>query len=150
RSLEHIFLVMSAACLPFYVLFLIKTHRVGGLSNVLLASAVVLVTMLSNPYYVIFLILFTIIYVLFHIRRSEHADARLLLIKRFAMVTTCTALLSLPIVIHALRTEWPDIVLYTSFWEVNYWSADLVAFFLPSPYHALWGGLVAPMYAWFT
>jgi hypothetical protein len=132
------------------VLFLIKALREGGTANVLLASAVFLVTMLSYPYYVIFLILFTGIYVLFHRRRLGHAGSRGILIKRFAWVVACTAVLSLPIAAFALRTEWPDIVLSTSLAEVNQWSADLLAFFLPSPYHALWGGLVEGIYARFT
>jgi hypothetical protein len=150
RSLEHLFLVMSAACLPLYVLFLIKALRERGTTNALLASAVLLLTMLSNPYYVIFLILFTGIYVLFHLWRPEHAGSRIILIKRFALVAASTSVLSLPIVALALRMEWPDIVLYTSLWEANYFSADLLAFFLPSPYHPLWGGLVEPIYARFT
>jgi uncharacterized membrane protein YfhO len=132
------------------VLFLIKALREGGATNVLLASAVFLLTMLSNPYYLIFLFLFTGIYVLFHLQRSRHPESRMVLIKRFALVAAFTAVLSLPIVAYALRMEWPDMVLSTSLAEVNQWSADLLAFFLPSPYHALWGGLVAPIYERFT
>ena len=150
RSLEHLFLVGSAACLPLYVLFLIKALQERGTSNVLLASVVFLLTMLSNPYYVIFLILFTGIYVLFHLWRLRHAGSRSILIKRVALVVGCTAVLSLPIAALALRTEWPDIVLSTSLAEVNQWSADLLAFFLPSPYHTLWGSLVEAIYANFT
>jgi hypothetical protein len=150
RSLEHLFLVMSAVCLPLYVLFLIKALREGRTTNVLLASAVFLLTMLSNPYYLIFLLLFTGIYVLFHLRRSRHHDSRMVLIKRFALVAAFTVVLSLPIIAQALHTEWPDIVVSTSLAEVNKWSADLLAFFLPSPYHALWGDLVEPIYARFT
>jgi hypothetical protein len=149
HSLEHLFLVMSAASLPLFVLFLITALREGGTSNVLLASAVFLVTMLSNPHYVIFLTLFTGLYVLFHRWRLGRAGSRSILIKRSALAVACTAVLSLPIAALFLRMEWPDIVLSTSLAEVNQWSADLLAFFLPSPYHALWGSLVEPIYARF-
>jgi hypothetical protein len=66
------------------------------------------------------------------------------------LVAAFTSVLSLPIVALALRTEWPDIVLYSSLWEANYFSADLLAFFLASPYHALGGRLVEAIYARFT
>jgi hypothetical protein len=60
RSLEHLFLVASAVCLPLYVLFLIKALRQRGASNVLLASV---------------MLLFTGIYVLFHLWRLGHVGS---------------------------------------------------------------------------
>ena len=150
HSLEHLFLVMSSACLPLYVLFLTKALREGGTTNVLLAAAVFLLTTLSNPYYPIFLLLFTGVYILFHISQPEPVTSGRPLIRRFALVAAFTSVFSLPIVMHALHAEWLDIVLSTSLVEVTQWSADLLAFFLPSLYHPLWGGLVAPIYKRFT
>jgi uncharacterized membrane protein YfhO len=124
---------MSTASLPLYVLFLIKALREEGTSNVLLASTVFLVALLSNPYYVIFLILFTGLYVLFHRWQLGHAGSRSILIKRFALVVACTAVLSLPIAALFLRMKWPDIVLSTPLAEVNQWSADLMGLFPSQP-----------------
>src|SRR5262245_49000707 len=141
---------MTGACLPLYALLLIKAIREGGTTNAPCAAAVRLGIMFSNPYYLIFILLFTSIYVLFHLCASGYAGARMVLIRRFGLLAAFTSIFSLPIVTHALRTEWPDIVLYTSLWEANFYSADLLAFFLPSPYHTLWGGVVEPVYERFT
>jgi hypothetical protein len=51
RSLEHLFLVTGTACLPLYILCLLKALREGGATNALLAAVVFLMTMLSNLYY---------------------------------------------------------------------------------------------------
>mgnify|MGYP005852161585 CR=1 FL=1 len=150
RSLEHLFLLASAVWVPLYVLFLIKALQEGGFTNIGLASAFLIFTMASNPYYAVFLLLFTGLYLLDQIRRPDVQVPKRALFNRLSSLFVLSSALSLPIVGPALMREWTDITLSTPLSEVNIYSADLLAFFIPGSAHPLWGKLVKPIYKNFT
>jgi hypothetical protein len=150
RSLEQLFMVMSAVWLPLYVLFLCKGMRSGNTIHLFLAAVFFLLSLLSNPYYAMFLILFSGLFLVYHLWQPEPLGSRSALIRRGAVMIGCTGLCLLPLAVIVLLREWPDILLYRPFSESILLSADLLAFFTPSPYHPLWGSLARPLYERFT
>jgi len=150
RSLEQLFMVMSAVWLPFYALFLCRALRQALTRDLLLAPVLFLMSVLSNPYYAMFLLLFTGIYVLVHLWRPDRLMPRRDLLKRSILLMGLSAAGVLPLLALVMLREWPGLLVYRHFSETVALSADLVAFFVPSPYHPLWGGLVKSLYLRFT
>jgi hypothetical protein len=150
RFSVHFFMVFGAVWLPLYVLCLIKATREGKTTHLLLAALCFEITLLTNPYYLIYLLCFTGIYGLFHLWHPDSFSSRKAFILRYTLVVALSSLPALPVVFLALRGTWDDTLLYLPLRETVTWSADLLAFFLPSPYHFLWGDLVRPIYAHFT
>jgi hypothetical protein len=150
RSLEQLFMVMSAVWLPLYDLFLWRGMRAGEIIDLAAASAFFLLTMLANPYYAMFLFLFTGIFLIYYLWQPELSGARPALIRRSAVMIGCTGVFLVPLVALVLCKEWPDILLYRPLSESILLSADLLAFFMPSPYDPLWGGVAQPLHARLT
>jgi hypothetical protein len=146
HAVEHLFLLMGAAWLPLYILFLSRSLGEGKRLHVILAAGFFLLTMLSNPYYAVYLMLFTGIYGLLQIWWAGEVRARYGQLRRFALVVACCMATALPLLIPAFLAGWTDMSLQTSLSEANTLSADLLAFFVPSAFHPLWGSLVAPIY----
>lgn len=150
HSLEHLFVLASAVWVPLYILFLIKGFQEGGFANIGLASLFLVCAIGSGLYYAIFLVLFTGLYFLDQILRSGSQVTRRVMFKRVSSLFILVSILSLPFVGPSLMREWTDTTLYPSLGEVNFWSADLLAFFIPSSAHPLWGKLVKSIYANFS
>jgi hypothetical protein len=149
HALEHLFLLMGAVWLPLYVLYLSRALREGQRANFVLASSFFLLTMLSNPYYAVYLILFTSIYGLLQILWAGDTRTRRNRLQRCTWVVGCCVATAMPIVILASLAHWSDTRLYMPLSDANILSADLLAFFVPSVSHPLWGALVAPIYKHF-
>lgn len=145
HALEHLFLIASAVWVPLYALFLLRTLDVGGLANAALAALWMACTVFSNPYYAVALVLFTALMAAHRLARPA-GTARGALLGRVAAVAALTALPVVPVA-GALLHRWSaDTARATPLADANAWSADLIAFVLPSALHPLWGRLVAPIY----
>jgi hypothetical protein len=147
HALEHLFLLLGAVWLPLYVLGLSRSLREGRPANIAYAAGFFLLTLLSNPYYAVYLMLFTAFYGLLQICWAGDAPSRSTLLRRLGLVIVCCVVTAMPLVIPVSLADWSDTRLYMSLADANIWSADLLAFFVPSALHPLWGGLVAPIYA---
>ena len=150
HALEHLFLLVSALWIPLYALFLLRTIDDGGTGNTLLAALSMTCAMASNPYYAIFLALFTVLLIGARVLEAPESTARRTIVLRAAMLAVVGAVLAGPYAIFAARRLGGDAVITPSLGEVNHWSADILAFFVPSPQHPLWGALIAPFYREFT
>jgi len=146
HTIEHLFLIVSAVWVPLYVLFVLRTLDDGGRANAGLAATWMVCAIFSNPYYAIFLGLFTAMLAGDRLWRAVGTGARVMLAARLLTVVALTLLPAIPAAGLLLRRWSADSALATPLTDVNAWSADLVAFIVPSPMHPLWGYLVEPVY----
>jgi hypothetical protein len=151
RTLGHFGILTSGMWIPLYVLFFIRAMTCGNLFSLILASLVLALTCLSNPYYAIFLGIFTIMYSGYHlIFRKIHHTANILG-KRLLSMACLSMLFLLPVIWITFTHGREDFYIYSTLSTAVFYSADLLAFFLPSPYHPIWGPLISlPFYAHFT
>lgn len=133
--------VFSLEWLPFYVLFLVKTvedarrKRWRFLTPVMMALFLVLVG-LCDWYYVMYLVLFTVLYLMYTLLRRQLTWAGLVRVAAagFAGLAALSPLW-LPMALEAGRAGYmrpdPDHSVRLS--------ADLTAYFTPNEMHPLWG-----------
>jgi hypothetical protein len=150
RASEQLFILMSAAWIPLYGLLLLQGLWEGKTVSLILASVVFLVTIFANPYYAMFLLAFTGIIVVLQLWRPGSRVARGALMRRTGLLMTLNGLWLLPLIAIVHFNDWTDILLYRPFYETVALSADLLAFFIPSPYHPVLGSLVKPFYESFS
>jgi hypothetical protein len=150
HALEHVFLLASAVWVPLYALFLLRTVDIGGVRNAALAAVAMALTTASNPYYAIFLALFTLLLIGTRLLEARGGPARRAIARRTVGLVVLGLLLAGPYIAFAARHLGDDAVITPSLVDVNQWSADILALFVPSPQHPLWGPLTRPLYASFT
>jgi hypothetical protein len=150
HALEHVFLLASAVWVPLYALFLLRTVDIGGVRNAALAALAMALTTASNPYYAIFLALFTLLLIGTRLLEARGGPARRAIARRTVGLVVLGLLLAGPYIAFAARHLGDDAVITPSLVDVNQWSADILALFVPSPQHPLWGPLTRPLYASFT
>jgi hypothetical protein len=140
--------LLSTEWLPFYVLFLLKTRNERGWINPVVCALFLTATLLTDAYYFLFLLIFTAFLVAhtFWRRTPALGAAALAPIVRIGAALATFAIIASPVLIPMLvlgrsagRTANPA-------YDVDRFSADLLAFVVPSPLHPLWGDLVAPVY----
>jgi hypothetical protein len=137
-------IVTSGMWIPFYVLFFIKAIRGGLTFDLVLAPLVLILTLISNPYYAIFLGMFSVIYSFYYPLSNKSLILCRILLRRLFFMGCLTVLFFLPLA-WVLLTHWSkdfqvDIRLSPEF------GADLMAFFIPSIHHSLWGDSVKSIY----
>jgi hypothetical protein len=150
RSLTHLNLLANGIWIPLYILFFIKSMRDGRTANMILASFIFSLTVVSNFYYAFFLGIFTILYVLFYLRFTMVTTEKELLLKRLFFIACVISLFLLPLAWLIFTQDRSDVTIDVPKTEFLKYSADLLAFFIPSILHSLWGNLVIPIYTHFT
>src|SRR2546429_3873603 len=149
RSEEHTSELQSRLHLVCRLLLEKKITRAmtrGNTIELILTPLVMTFAFISNPYYAIFLGLFTIIYCVYHIFFKEDPDAKQLLWKKLLPMGGLTVLFLLPLVWITLTHGREEFYFYSPISEANDYSADLLAFFLPSAYHSIFGHFVHDIY----
>jgi hypothetical protein len=140
--------LLSTQWLPLFVLFLLKTRDGGGTRNVVLAATFLAAAIWTSPYYVLFLLV-VVAYVLVElVMRLRRRAIRPVL--RIAMVGIIFTILVSPVLVPMLmvgRTEGRSVNPSS---DVDRFSADLLAFIVPSPIHPIWQDIVAPIYQTIT
>ena len=135
--LGHLNLV-STEWIPFYILYLIKTFKEPfSYKNICLTSTFFLFTFFCSYYYAFYLIIFTILFFAFEFRKKIFSKRNLLLI--FTIF-----ILILPILIMGIQSYLEEDLPKVGGHKQE--SADLLAFFIPSPLHPLFGPYVEPIY----
>jgi len=129
HGLGHLQLI-AMEWMPFYILYMIKTHREGGWKNGILGGIFLILTALCSWYYLIYSVLITGIYLIYHLICNRES----VLSKRFGrdflvLFVTFWVFMSplLGAMLYAKTTQ-------TFIGEHNPedWSADLTSFFVPS------------------
>jgi hypothetical protein len=141
--LGHLDLV-STQWIPCFVLFLLKTRREPGWWNPIWCGIFLAATLLTSSYYAAFLFVFAGLFVASILigRRPGWIAA----LTRVAVAMAVFAAVVLPLLaamlsrgVHEGRTSNPA-------YDVDRFSADLLAFVVPSTLHPWWGGAVQPAY----
>ena len=148
HALGHMNLI-STQWIPFYVLFLIKTTDEKRISNALFAALFLFLTAISCYYYLIYLCVFTLLYLLY----LQLSDKRLLnkeLLKRFTVIVIPFGVLVSPFIYPILKELITAKSNYMYSGGFVTYSADLIGFFIPSTFHPYFKDIVAPIYINFT
>jgi hypothetical protein len=146
RTLGHFGIMTSAMWIPLYVLFFMRAIRHGNLLSLILAPLVLALACISNPYYAIFLGIFTIMYCGYYLITGKIHHIENILVKRLLPMGCLVVVFLIPVIWITLTYGREDFYVYAPLSNAEFYSADLLAFFLPSPYHPIWGYLVSPLY----
>jgi hypothetical protein len=144
RALSMFGIITSAMWIPLYALFFIRAAQGGRTRDLVSAPLVLTLALVSNPYYAVFLGLFSGIYALYYTISGRSSVTSSLLWKRLLCMASINVLLFLPL-LWVILTHWSNdlqikIPLSPEF------GADLLAFFLPSAHHTLWGDFIKFIY----
>jgi hypothetical protein len=146
HALGHMNLI-SIQWIPFYIMFLIKTVNEKNGSNAFIAALFLLLNALSCYYYIIYLSVFTALY-LIYVWRSQNEIQIIEIAKKVGIMTITFAIvftsLMYPVIKEMLNSDY---VYYGGFVE---YSADVLGFVVPSIFHPVFKGLVSPIYSNFT
>ena len=129
HGLGHLQLI-AMEWMPFYILYMIKTHREGGWQNGILGGVFLIFTALCSWYYLIYSAFITLIYLIYHLitnRRSilNKNFGRALLVL-FVTFWVCMAPLFGAMFYSKTSQE------FVGEHNPEDWSADLTSFFVPS------------------
>lgn len=148
RLLGHLEQV-SLQWLPFYTLYLVKSWREPGWRNVLLAVLFFVLAALTTWYFALDLLLLTLVLVVYSVV-VERQRAWAYAVTRIAMVIALSALVLAPVLI-------PMLILGRTMGRVGdpasdslRFSADLLAYFVPSPLRTFGGTDLKPLYQLLT
>jgi hypothetical protein len=144
RALSMFGIVTSGIWIPLYTLFFIRAVRGGLTRDLVLAALILTLALISNPYYAVFLGLFSIVYAVCCIISNNDPIMRSILLRSLLSMIGITALFSLPLA-WVILTHWSADLQIDAPISPDF-GADLIAFFLPSTHHPLWGNLVKPIY----
>jgi len=148
QSLEHLNLA-NQQWIPFYILYLIRTVESGKNRDALAAGFFLFLNNITSVYYTLFLLLFTAFYMGWALMIQRVKITRRLL-KNGAITLSLWAAASLPFMLPLLQARTNGQYLYLGVEEAAKFSADLLAWGLPSLLHPLWGERISHVYASFT
>jgi hypothetical protein len=146
RVLGHFGIVTSTVWIPLYVFFFLRAVRFGYVHHLILSTLAISLTFIANPYFSIFLMFFTIIYVIYYIIFNRGYTIKNFLCTRLLPMACFAALFSLPLMWIVLTHSIDGFHMYSPKSAAIEFSADLLAFFLPSTHHSIWGNLVKPIF----
>jgi hypothetical protein len=151
RTLSHFGIMTSAMWIPLYVLFFMRAMTHAYVHDLIFASLILSLTFFINPYYALFLTIFSVIYIVYYIISNRNDTIISFLCTRLLPTGCLVALFSIPLLWVTLTHSVEDFQMYAAtlqvlLWHVSQHSADLLAFFLPSSQHSIWGNLVKPAY----
>jgi hypothetical protein len=146
RTLGHFGIMTSGMWIPLYIFFFRRAMTRGYIRYLILSPLIGIITVFSNPYYALFLMLFSITYIVYSLLFNQTNPIMNFLGTRLLPIGCFLALFSLPLMWLMLTHRVEDFHMYAPISHVLVHSADLLAFFLPSSHHSIWGNLVKPMY----
>jgi hypothetical protein len=143
--------VFSLEWLPFFVLCLVRSLSTDGLrvrSDLVLPALFLVLTGLCDWYYVLYLLLFTVVYLGY--RLWVQRRPRMLLLKTALILILSGVALSPLLVPMALEAIRDSSYLSSPFDTTVRLSADLLAFVTPNEFHPLWGEAASRLSESFT
>jgi hypothetical protein len=149
HALGHMNLV-SIQWIPFYIIYLIKTVREEKIKNALIAGIFLFLTAACDYYYLLYLSIFTLIFIVFSLWMDSANILRMDTIKRISIMGITFVIVFSPLLYLLIRemAQSGSAYMYTGGF-VEY-SADLLAFLIPAPFHPVFGEFVRPVYGNFT
>jgi hypothetical protein len=146
RAIAHLNILTSGMLIPLYILLFIKALRDGRMLDIFLTSIIFTLVVVSNLYYAFFLGIFSILYVIYYVSYGSKPFFKSVLWKRLLSIGGISCLTFLPIAWVLLSHSWEDFHVHIPRAISFRFGADLLAFFLPTMFHPLWGSLVKPIY----
>jgi Interleukin-like EMT inducer len=134
----------STAWIPFYALYLIRTFREPRWRNAVLAAVFLVLAMLSEMIFGVFLAMLSLIILAFVIGRRERAHVAggpSALLRRLLVLGLVATLLYLPLLVPILREMLGGYEL-AGWGDAEKLSVDLLGFVTPTALHPLGGGWV--------
>lgn len=138
RLLGHMEQV-SLQWLPFYALFLFKTWREHGLRNPLLATLFLAIASLTTWYFALYLFCFTALFVIYNFLIERHAVHLWQSLRRVGVAVGIYALALAPVLAPMLLLGNSLGRVGDPYFDAERFSADLLAFAVPSPLRSLGG-----------
>jgi hypothetical protein len=145
RLLGHLELV-SLQWLPFYALFLVKTWRETAWHNPLAAALFMALAALTTWYFALYLAWFTAFFVAYHLLSERGQPGAWPRLGRVGAAALLSGLALAPVLAPMLALGQSAGRVANPAGEVELLSADLLAFFVPSTMHPVWGGWLEPAY----
>jgi hypothetical protein len=136
--------------LPFYALFLIRTIEERGNKNTLYAAFFLFLTALIDWFYVLCLLVFTLVVVGYYLLTAESVRAARSIAIRLALVGIVSAILVAPVLLPTIWETREQSYMVPSLENSVVFSADLLSFFVPAQSHPIWGQQVAAWRGKFT
>lgn len=149
HALGHTNLI-SIEWFPLCALFLIKTVKEPKKSNAIYAGIFLGLTSLSAWYYSIYIVLFTALFIFYYLWTDRKALLNIPFIKRFSIMILLFGLIVFPFVYPMLVESSSSTYMVSQITSSVTYSADVIAFFIPSTFHPVFGEYVAEIYANFT
>lgn len=137
--------------IPFYILFLFKTVQEKKIINVVYTSFFLFLVAMSDYYYLMFISFFTLIFICYILIQGNIGDADIQkrdIIKRLCMMIIIFGLIFSPFAYSMIKELISTEYMYDDGF-VGY-SADLLAFFIPTQFHPVFKDYVSPIYKNFT
>lgn len=140
HGLGHLQLI-AMEWIPFYILYMIKTHREGGWKNGVLGGVFLILTSLCSWYYMIYSGFITLIYLIYHLVANRASIINKKFGRDFLILCVTFFVFMAPLLGPMLYTKMTQEFVGEHNPEI--WSADLTSFFVPS-------GISTYGKAWFT
>jgi hypothetical protein len=138
--------LMATAWIPLYALFFLKTIRENKRSNPAIAGLFLSVTAFCDFYYVIYLVALSVLFVAYYFWTEREQASFAGILRRTGLTIVIFVGLTLPLLFPMFQELLHGGYAYYPF----QYSADLVAFVVPSRLHPLLGPVVAPIYQHLT
>ncbi|GAB4259860.1 hypothetical protein [Thermincola ferriacetica] len=147
------FNLTSTQFIPFYVLYFLRTVREGHIKyrNAVIAGLFLTLTGLADYYYLIYLLLFSVFFLIYlHFKDRSFLWQVETWKKFFVLVATFSAGFS-PVIYNTIMLMVKGENVPLEGWGgANNNVIDLLAFFVPQPFHPLFRETVKPLYALFS
>ncbi|GAG40755.1 unnamed protein product, partial [marine sediment metagenome] len=130
----------STAWIPFYILFLLKTIREPRIRNAVFAGIFLVLAMLSDMMFGVFLVMLTTIILAFALfgRDRKVAGGRRALLKRLFLLAAVAGVLYLPLLVPIMGEMFGGYEL-AGWGDAEKLSVDLLGFVTPTALHPLGG-----------
>ena len=148
HALGHLSL-FNMEWLPLYVLYLIKLTREQNIVNSLYAAFFLLLTGMSSNYYLLFLSVFTLMYVAFFLRFDESL-VKIEFIKKIGIMGVSFVVMFSPFLYLMLSEILRTKSNYMYAPGFTTYSADVLAFFTPSAFNTVLNGFTSSINSSFT
>ncbi|MGZ4891723.1 MAG: hypothetical protein ACXV2B_05635, partial [Halobacteriota archaeon] len=149
HGLGHLNL-MTTQWIPFFALFFLKTLREPKWSNPAIAGVFLVLAAFSDFQFVLYLVTFSLLATAYYFWRERRQLTSLTsFLKRGSFALVVFGAFTAPLLIPMLQELLHGSYMYSPYADYVRYSADLVAFFIPSPWHPLLGSHVLPLYQHF-
>jgi hypothetical protein len=142
--------LLAIEWIPFYALFLIKMVKESKLRNAIYAAIFLVLASLCDFNYMVYLLAFTVLYFGNVIVVSKPHEMARDVTKRAAISFAVFSIMIFPFAYPMLKELAISRSNYMYAGGSEIYSADLLAFVIPSEFHPLFGSVVKPIYHHFT